>query len=167
MLIRSLARDDAALLRECRLRGLQESPEAFLVSFAEVAPSPVSRFEAELVDPAIRYIGAFDGETLVGFMRYIRCERAVRRHVAEVRSVFVRSSARGQGIGKALLETLIGAARADGIESLILGVLEDNFGARRLYESCGFRHYGTEPRAIKRDAMYIGQALYARELAGG
>jgi L-amino acid N-acyltransferase YncA len=167
MLIRTLGTADAVLLQACRLQGLVESPEAFLVTLGEVADTPLSQLEAELHDDGICYVGAFNDDGLVGFMRYLRFQREARRHVAEVRSVYVSKSARGQGIGARLLQRLIGEAKVAGIETLILSVLEDNLPARRLYESCGFRLHGTEPRAVKKGDNYLGQSLYSLDLRQG
>ncbi len=165
MIIRGLGTRDAAVLQQCRLLGLEESPEAFLVTYGEVADTSLMQVASELQDPDIHYVGAFDDDgPLLGFMRYVRFRRQARRHVAEVRSVFVRTSARGGKIASNLLRRLIDDARAAGIESLILAVLADNDAARRLYESCGFRLHGSEPRAVKKGTAYTDQALYSLEL---
>jgi L-amino acid N-acyltransferase YncA len=163
--IRRLGKGDARSLQDCRLLGLEESPDAFLATRDEVAGTPLSAVESELVDPDIRYLGAFSGDELVGFMRFVRFGRRARRHVAEVRSVYVRRDARGQRVGARLLTHLIEDARAAGVESLVLSVLADNVAARRLYEACGFRPYGLEPRAVRKGGRYVDQALYALDLA--
>jgi L-amino acid N-acyltransferase YncA len=166
MLIRKLAKDDAAALQACRLFGLRESPDAFLVTLDEVSDTPVAQVEADLLDPDMCYVGAFDGGELVGFMRYVRFARAARRHVAEVRSVYVKQAARGRKTGTKLLQQLQQEAKAAGLESLVLSVLEDNVAARRLYESSGFRLYGTEPRAIRKGDRTLAQSLYELDLSG-
>ena len=164
MLIRKLQREDAKVLQACRLFGLRESPESLLLTYAEVADTPLSQLEAELADEDIHWLGAFDGDALVGFMRFVRFPRQARRHVAEVRSVYVRRAARGQGIGARLLRRIIADAKAARVESLILSVLVDNTPARQLYQSFGFRLYGTEPRAVRKDDRYVSQALYELDL---
>jgi ribosomal protein S18 acetylase RimI-like enzyme len=166
MLIRKLAKDDAAALQACRLFGLRESPDAFLVTLNEVSDTPIAQVEADLLDPDMCYVGAFDGGELVGFMRYVRFARAARRHVAEVRSVYVKQAARGRKTGTKLLQQLQQEAKAAGLESLVLSVLEDNVAARRLYESSGFRLYGTEPRAIRKGDRTLAQSLYELDLSG-
>ncbi|MEQ8659602.1 MAG: GNAT family N-acetyltransferase, partial [Gammaproteobacteria bacterium] len=45
---------------------------------------------------------------------------------------------RGQGGGRAVLELVKQAARAQGIRALHLEVARDNARARRLYSACGF-----------------------------
>jgi L-amino acid N-acyltransferase YncA len=165
MLIRKLEEKDASELQQCRLLGLQESPEAFLVAYSEVAGTPLPQVASELADQNILYVGAFFGEELVGFMRFVRFQRKARSHVAEVRSVYVKKALRGQGVGAGLLRCLIVDAKAAGIESLVLSVLADNSAARRLYESCGFELYGIEQRAIKKGERYIDQAQYLLNVA--
>lgn len=98
-------------------------------------------------------------------MRFVRFHRHARQHVAEVRSVYVRKAWRGQGVGAALLRRLIDDANSAGIQSLLLSVLADNSAARCLYESCGFKLYGTEPQAIKKGVRYTDLALYVFMIA--
>jgi len=164
MVIRKLHKEDATALQECRLFGLRESSEALLLTYAEVAGTPLSQLEAELADKDIHWLGAFDGDVLVGFMRFVRFPRLARRHVAEVRSVYVLPSARGQKLGARLLARIIQEARSAGIESLLLAVLENNSAARALYEACGFHCYGIEPKAVRKGTGHVGQALYWLDL---
>jgi len=44
-------------------------------------------------------------------------------------------------------------------------VLVDNSAAKHLYQSFGFRLYGTEPRAIRKGDTYLGQSLYELDLS--
>jgi ribosomal protein S18 acetylase RimI-like enzyme len=157
MQVRRLSKSDASVLQECRLHGLSESPEAFLASYADVEGIPLSEVELDLADPDILYLGAFDHSNLVGIIRFVRPDRRSRRHTAEVRSVYVRSSHRGQGIARRLLSHLIEESRRIGLESLTLSVLASNEPARHLYESMGFSVYGREPKAIKKGHEYTDQ----------
>ena len=54
-------------------------------------------------------------------------------------SIAVAPGRRGRGLGKALLEALLAAAREDGFAALSLSVSRTNAPARALYERCGFR----------------------------
>jgi putative acetyltransferase len=73
---------------------------------------------------------------------------------AEMKRVFVTASARGQGIGRAIVEALEGAAIAEGVRRMYLetGVTSDE--ALRLYrrlgyEACGpFAAYGPDPLSV-------------------
>ena len=58
--------------------------------------------------------------------------------VVELISMFVRSQARGRGVGEALIDAVIGWGRARDATSVHLWVTETNKNARLLYERCGF-----------------------------
>ena len=165
MQIRHLNRADAKALQECRLFGLQESPDAFLTSYSEVEKTPISQVENDLENPLIQYFGAFEQNQLVGFMRLVRDARTSRQHTGEVRSVYVRLAHRNRGVGSALLQKLVLHAKEIGLETLTLSLLANNPSARSLYERAGFDVYGTEPQAIKKPSGYIDQTLMVKHLA--
>jgi GNAT superfamily N-acetyltransferase len=52
--------------------------------------------------------------------------------------LFVHESARGTGLGRALVEACLWVARERGCRRVELDVQSDNAGARALYASCGF-----------------------------
>jgi ribosomal protein S18 acetylase RimI-like enzyme len=52
--------------------------------------------------------------------------------------LYVAPLLRGQGLGRALMESAIEVARARGADHMDLGTSEDDVAARRLYESLGF-----------------------------
>jgi GNAT superfamily N-acetyltransferase/succinyl-CoA synthetase alpha subunit len=62
----------------------------------------------------------------------------LRMEEAEV-AFLVRDSAQGQGIGKALVENIIEAAKAEGLTKLTAELLADNKPMRNLLEKNGFR----------------------------
>jgi putative acetyltransferase len=91
----------------------------------------------DLADPSVTffsYRGA-DGE-LLGVAALKRLDA---RH-AEVKSMHTIESARGNGVGRALLQHLLGVARERGFErvSLETGAMESFTAARALYERAGF-----------------------------
>jgi putative acetyltransferase len=58
---------------------------------------------------------------------------------AEVKRMFVDEAWRGRGVGRALMEMVVAAARERGYATLRLGTLDDMKVAQQLYESLGFR----------------------------
>jgi ribosomal protein S18 acetylase RimI-like enzyme len=52
--------------------------------------------------------------------------------------LYVRSACRGRGLGRALMEAALDAARRRGADTMEIGVDEPDLTARRLYESLGF-----------------------------
>ncbi len=67
--------------------------------------------------------------------------RCVYAGVAEV-SVYVATSAQGQGIGRRLLQTLVDSSEAAGFWTLQAGIFPENEASVRLHERCGFRVAG-------------------------
>ena len=61
-------------------------------------------------------------------------------------SVYVVAAARGQGVGRALLEALIPASEASGLWTLLAGILSDNAASIALHQAVGFRRVGVQRR---------------------
>jgi L-amino acid N-acyltransferase YncA len=75
--------------------------------------------------------------------------RRVYRGVAW-ESVYVAAQARGQGVGRALLEALIPDSEAAGFWTLLAGIMRENRASLALHQRCGFRRVGVL-RAMGRD----------------
>jgi len=93
-------------------------------------------------------------------------------HEVHLANVAVQSGYRERGIGRALVEAVMEAARREGVPKIMLEVRESNAEARRLYEHLGFRAVGVKPdyyRVEKEDAIlmrYSHEAGDAREECG-
>ena len=61
---------------------------------------------------------------------------------AEILNLAVNSKQRRQGIGSRLLETMIEACKAAGVNKIFLEVRESNGGARKFYSRMGFKEDG-------------------------
>lgn len=61
-------------------------------------------------------------------------------------SVYVADDARGRGVGRALLEALIGASEAAGYWTLFAGILAENARSLALHQRVGFRPVGVQHR---------------------
>jgi L-amino acid N-acyltransferase YncA len=61
-------------------------------------------------------------------------------------SVYVHPAARGQGIGRRLLETLIASTEAAGIWTIQSGIFPENTASLALHQAAGFRVVGTRER---------------------
>lgn len=69
-------------------------------------------------------------------------------------SVYVARSARGLGIGRALLETLIAGAEEAGVWTIQTAIFPENGASLALHERCGFRVVGLRERIAKRDGVW-------------
>jgi len=160
--IRTLHEADEEAVWALRLRSLSSDPEAFGGTFAEAVAAGsggIRRRLRETSEDAF-YLGAWDGEQLVGMVRFKREEGAKDRHRGEVASLFVVPERRGQGVGRALLDELIArAGRLPGLEQLQLAVVSTNASAARLYRAFGFAVYGTLPHALKDGDRYEDEDL--------
>jgi len=70
----------------------------------------------------------------------------------EVENIVVAESNQRTGIGHALLNSVIAAARSENIPRILLEVRESNLAARKLYEHCGLAV------ASRRKSYYSGPA---------
>jgi phosphinothricin acetyltransferase len=71
--------------------------------------------------------------------------RPVYAGVAEV-SIYVAETARGRGVGRALLEELVARSERAGIWTLQSGIFPENRASVALHERCGFRVVGRRER---------------------
>lgn len=82
----------------------------------------------------------------------------------DVANIAVAPAARGRGVGAALLDGALAAARAAGARELFLEVRESNAGARALYASRGFAEVGRRRNYYRRP---VEDALVLRARIGG
>ena len=103
-----------------------------------------------------------EGE-LVGTVQLIFSSADNQPHRADLAKMLVRRSARGQGVGRALLVAAEEAARSRGRTVLVLDTASD--AARRLYERCGWQRVGNIPDyALWPDGRRCPTTVYYRLL---
>ena len=136
---------NAMVFKLVRLRALREDPSAFGSTHAEESRLT----DPEWIDLAVRrtakgsmvWLALADDVPcgIVGvFLESATCARLV--------SMWVAKDARGQGIGKALVDAALAWARASRARTVVLTVTSNNDTAMRFYEGLGFARTGrTEP----------------------
>lgn len=87
--------------------------------------------------------------------------RCVYGGVVEV-SVYVAEAARGQGVGRALLDALIASTEAAGIWTIQAGVFPENAASMALHAACGFRIVGVRERLGRLDGIWRDVVLLER-----
>lgn len=85
--------------------------------------------------------------------------RCVYQGVAEV-SVYIAAAARGQGVGKTLLQTLVDASEGDNFWTLQASLFPENEASLALHQACGFRVVGRRERIAQlhgawRDTLFL------------
>jgi ribosomal protein S18 acetylase RimI-like enzyme len=154
MQVRPLGPDDAPAYRSLRLRALWEFPEAFTSSAEEDEKQPMEVWEIRLAGEHATFWGAFEGEQLCGMVGLERETRPKNRHKATVVGMYVSQEYFGTGMGRALMEALLAAAREDGLALLVLTVTDGNEVATHFYQQFGFRSFGIEPKAIQLEGRF-------------
>lgn len=154
MLVRQLTNADATSFRALRLAGLKAHPDAFGSSWEEESEQPLSWFADTLRDSYVT--GCENGGALVGIAGFLHSERLKTKHRGTLWGMYVAPEARGQGVGAALVQQLIGHAK-NTVEELNLTVAAQNLSAIKLYESMGFVRTGIDPRALKIAGAYVDE----------
>jgi L-amino acid N-acyltransferase YncA len=122
--------------------------------YAEGIATGDATFETEAPDWAAwdathlaehRLVARHDG-AVVGWVAAVPVSgRCVYRGVVE-HSVYVAASARGQGIGRGLLDEFIASTEAADIWTIQTGIFPENVASLALHERCGFRRVGIRER---------------------
>jgi ribosomal protein S18 acetylase RimI-like enzyme len=119
----------------------------FNSEFDEATPGPVQlaeRVRQLLADGEITVLLAGTGPDGLAVLRFRPgiWTQALECYLAEL---YVVPDRRGQGLGRALMESAIELAREKGADYMDLGTAEDDVAARSLYESLGFSNRGGRP----------------------
>jgi ribosomal protein S18 acetylase RimI-like enzyme len=158
--IRKLTGNDAETLWRLRLHALETDAVSFAESPEELKRTTVEEYASRLRSGGAEnfVFGAFDGEQMLGMIGFYRDALLKRRHIGHIWGVFVSPSARGKGVGRALLVEVIKSARAlPGLRSVRLMVAVTQEAARHLYTEVGFRVFGTEPWSLKIGENYVDE----------
>jgi len=149
--VERLREDDWAVFRELRLRSLLDSPEAFGSTFGDESSQTERAWRDWAAGrwrsgTAAAFMGRADDGTPVGTATGAEYES--EPGVAHVYAMWVAPDARGEGVGRALLDAVAEWARDRGCGRLVLAVTESNDAARRFYATGGFVDTG-ERRALR------------------
>jgi L-amino acid N-acyltransferase YncA len=111
--------------------------------------------------PGHRYV-AVTGSGVLGWVAASPVSaRPVYRGVVE-HSLYVHPSARGQGIGRALLEALIVSTEAAGIWTIQSSIFPENAASAALHRAAGFRVVGTRERIAQHHGRWRDTVLIER-----
>jgi RimJ/RimL family protein N-acetyltransferase len=153
---RLLSGADAPAFQALRLDALGRHPAAFAAAPEEEAGRSLEEVALRLNEGVV--FGAFVDARLVGSAGFAQPDRAKKRHKGLLWGVYVQAAMRGQGLGRCLVEQVIGHARGR-VEQLHATVSTTNLAARQLYRQLGFQIYGLEPRGLKVGDEYFDQEL--------
>jgi len=165
--IRRIRADDGPTLRALRLRALADAPMAFGSTLAreQEFTDDVWRERAQrgASGDNITFIAEHEGRWLGIVTGLARDPDVPNDPRPELVGMFVAPDARGRGIGAALVDAVVGWARARRASGLTLWVTVTNRPAVELYERCGFRPTG-ERRPLDHSPA-VGLIRMARDFA--
>jgi phosphinothricin acetyltransferase len=103
--------------------------------------------------PEHRLVALCEGEVVGWVAARAVSDRCAYAGVVE-HSVYVAEAARGQGIGRVLLDALIVSTEAAGIWTIQTGIFPENTASLRLHERTGFEVVGCRKRIGKREGVW-------------
>ncbi len=171
MKIRFLNASDAKLYRDFRLKGLKESPLAFCESYedeCERTLPEIADFLAPVGNPPEKFtlgiLSNHDG--LLAAVTFERDTRRKARHKAMLSAMYVLPEARGQGVGRKLLNAAVyKASNLDGLEQIHLWVLHAGESASGFYQQSGFLAQGPMVKGdLKIGDEYVDAQYMVRRL---
>lgn len=96
----------------------------------------------DVADPGCYYLVAFPPDSPEHIVAYAGLQAAPRSPESDIQTIAVAEEARGHGLGRVLMQSLITEARKRGARETFLEVRADNPGAQHLYRSLGFEDLG-------------------------
>ena len=138
--VRQLTEQDWCEYKRLRLASLQDAPDSFGSTFEKERMFSEAAWRARLtatkVATQLPLIVSLNGASvgLAFGVVHSNCDRC-----AHVYQMWVANSARGQGVGKLLLQEILDWAKGLNIDEVNLLVTVDNTAAIRLYQRLGFQ----------------------------
>ena len=124
---------------------LVEALGKLIPQFNPALPVPTAEHLATLLaDPAATLLVARDGNRIVGTAMVIVYPTTIRFE-SRIEDVVVDESARGRGVGEALVNACIEVARSRGASIIELQTARVREAANRLYERTGFERRDSNP----------------------
>lgn len=159
VLVREITADDWELMRDIRLTALAEAPYAFGSTYAREAAFTEGGWRGRISERSVMFLAHEEtGDAAPAGLAGVYVEDGA----AELVSMWVRPSARGLGVGEALVGAAASWAKTRDFGSLSLWVTESNAPAVRLYERLGFGPTG-ERQPLPSDPA-LAEIRMSREL---
>ena len=144
--IRRMTASDWPAVEAIYLQGIDDGE----ATFETQTPSWDAFDSGKLPEP--RLVAVDDGGAVIGWAAASPVSsRAAYRGVIE-HSVYVHRDARGQGLGRLLLDAFVAASDEAGFWTIQSSIFPENTASLRVHQSAGFRTIGTRER-IARSAL--------------
>jgi L-amino acid N-acyltransferase YncA len=144
--VREMTAADWLSVERIYAQGIEDGQATF-----EVATPTWDAFDAGKL-PGMRLIAVDEADLVVGWVAASTVSsRPAYRGVVE-HSVYIDRDARGNGVGRLLLDAFIVAAEDAGIWTIQSSIFPENAASLRLHEAAGFRVVGRRERIAKSGA---------------
>jgi len=123
-----------------QVRALIDELDAYLASLYAPEDNHILDLEA-LLHPSVIFLGAWDGDTVVGCGAVRLMPGETETHGArygEIKRMYVQPARRGERIAQSLLDALEGELRGQDVDRALLETGRDQTEALRLYGRCGY-----------------------------
>src|SRR3954447_7813967 len=148
MTVRPAEARDAAAMDRIYAQGVEDRDATFETS----APGPAAW--ERMIGTAPELVAVDEGGEVIGFAGVLRySDRCVYDGGGEY-TIYLDRAARGRGVGRALLDALVGAAEREGLYKLVGKLMADNAASTALARRCGFREVGVHLRHARLDGAW-------------
>ena len=162
MHIRSVTADDLTAVFAIYNREIRESTAIF--DTTEIDNKAANQWLADSQHAKHPGIVASDDDTIVGFAWLSPwSQKCGYARAAEV-SVYVHRDHHRKGIGKSLLQELIQLARTQKLGVLLARIESSQAPSKKLHETLGFTHLGTQHRVGEKFNQILDVDLYEFQL---
>jgi ribosomal protein S18 acetylase RimI-like enzyme len=164
--VRAFRRDEYQLLRDLRVRMLEDAPDAFTITADAERNRPLAwwrdRLLSSCADPLrLQLVAELDEDDDRPVGSALGVIDPFERTLAHVYAVWVEPAARRRGVAQAMIEMIFEWARDQGAKVAELSVTVGNDGAIALYERAGFRDTG------EREPLRPGSRLQLMKMRAG
>jgi L-amino acid N-acyltransferase YncA len=144
--LREMTRAEWPSVERIYAQGIEDGEATF-----EVSTPSWDAFDAGRL-PRLRIVAADQEDAIVGWIAASAVSsRPAYRGVVE-HSVYIDRAARGNGVGRLLLDAFIAAAEDAGIWTIQSSIFPENVASLRLHETAGFRVVGRRERIAQSGA---------------
>jgi L-amino acid N-acyltransferase len=153
MNIRRADRSDVPAMREIFNEVLRNSNSIYREN--EVSLEERYTWFDEKIDHGFPIFGAYEGEKLIGYAGYGTWRAAQGYRKTVELTIYVDSSVRGKGTGKALMQTIIDEATKDGYHVMIGAIDAENRGSIEFHKRFGFTETARMPEVALKNGKWL------------
>lgn len=123
---------------------------------------------AAVLEAGYPYLVMAEAGTVAGYAYASAFRPRIAYRYTVENSIYVAEAAQGRGVGRALMQALIGEAEARGFRQMVAVIGDSaNAGSLALHRACGFADVGVLPATGLKFGRWIDTVLMQRSLGPG